>query len=45
VLEMQDTRETFLKSIGVDQINIVTDRSYVEPITRFFRMRAKRLAS
>ena len=45
VLAMQGDRETFLKSIGVDQINIVTDRSYVEPITRFFRMRAKRLAS
>jgi uncharacterized protein (DUF58 family) len=38
------TREKFFKSIGVDNINIYTDRSYVEPITRFFRMRAKRLA-
>ncbi len=37
-------REKFFKSIGVDNINIYTDRSYVEPITRFFRMRAKRLA-
>jgi uncharacterized protein (DUF58 family) len=38
-------REKFFKSIGIDNINIFTDRSYVEPITRFFRMRAKRLAS
>lgn len=37
-------REKFFKSIGVDNINIYTDQSYVEPITRFFRMRAKRLA-
>ncbi len=39
------SREKFFKSIGVDNINIYTDRSYVEPITRFFRMRAKRLAT
>lgn len=32
------------RSIGVDHINILTDRSYVKPITRFFRMRARRLA-
>ena len=38
-------REKFFKSIGVDNINIYTDRSYVEPITRFFRMRAKRLTA
>jgi len=37
-------REKFFKSIGVDNINVFTDQSYAEPITRFFRMRAKRLA-
>jgi len=42
--EERDTREKFFKSIGVDNININTDRSYVEPITKFFRMRAKRMA-
>ncbi|MCK4754607.1 MAG: DUF58 domain-containing protein [Calditrichia bacterium] len=42
--EERETREKFFKSIGVDNININTDRSYVEPITKFFRMRAKRLA-
>lgn len=36
-------REKFFKSIGVDSITIHTDRSYVEPIVKFFRMRAKRL--
>jgi len=36
-------REKFFKSIGVDNITIHTDRSYVEPIVKFFRMRAKRL--
>jgi len=34
----------FFKSIGVDHINILTNRSYIEPITKFFRMRARRLA-
>lgn len=42
-LQMHTERETFFRSIGMDYINILTDRSYVEPITRFFRMRAKRL--
>jgi uncharacterized protein (DUF58 family) len=42
--EERETREKFFKSIGVDNININTGRSYVEPITKFFRMRAKRLA-
>lgn len=32
------------RSIGVDHIDILTDRSYVEPITRFFKMREKRMA-
>jgi uncharacterized protein (DUF58 family) len=40
----RESREKFFKSIGVDNINIHTDRSYVEPITKFFRMRAKRMA-
>jgi len=40
----RDKREKFFKSIGVDNINIKTDRSYVEPITRFFKMRARRMS-
>jgi len=34
--------DKFFKSIGVDFIDIYTDQSYVKPLTRFFRMRAKR---
>ncbi|RMH89426.1 MAG: DUF58 domain-containing protein [Calditrichaeota bacterium] len=34
--------EHFFKSIGIDYIDIYTDRPYVKPLTRFFRMRAKR---
>ncbi len=42
-LKMHTERENYFRSIGMDYINILTDRSYVEPITLFFRMRAKRL--
>lgn len=31
-----------VRSMGVDQIDIRTDRSYVEPLMRFFKMREKR---
>ncbi len=34
--------EKLFKSIGIDYVDIYTDRSYVQPLTRFFRMRAKR---
>lgn len=40
----REVREKFFRSIGVDNINILTDQSYVEPIVKFFRMRARRLA-
>jgi uncharacterized protein (DUF58 family) len=40
----REEREKFFKSIGVDNINILTDRPYVDPIVKFFRMRARRLA-
>ncbi len=32
----------YFRSIGMDYIDIYTDRSYVKPLTRFFRMRARR---
>lgn len=35
--------ERFFKSIGIDYIDIYTDRSYIRPLTRFFRMRARRM--
>lgn len=40
----QQSLKSLFRSIGVDHINILTDRSYTKPITRFFRMRARRLA-
>lgn len=40
----QGELKNLFRSIGVDHIDILTDRSYVEPITRFFKMRSKRLA-
>ena len=32
------------RATGVDHIEVLTDRSYVEPINRFFKMRARRMA-
>ncbi|MEJ2053164.1 MAG: DUF58 domain-containing protein [Calditrichaceae bacterium] len=43
-MAVNESRAKFFKSIGVDHINILTDRSYVQPITKFFKMRAKRMA-
>jgi uncharacterized protein (DUF58 family) len=43
-VKQRDDLTGLFRSIGVDHINIMTDRSYIEPITRFFRMRARRLA-
>ncbi len=34
--------EKTFKSIGVDYIDIYTGSSYIQPLTRFFRMRARR---
>lgn len=34
--------ERFFKSIGMDYIDIYTDRSYIKPLTKFFKMRARR---
>ncbi len=34
--------EKLFKSIGVDYVDIYTNKSYVPPLTRFFRMREKR---
>ena len=34
--------ERLFKSIGVDYIDIYTNQSYIKPITRFFRLRARR---
>ena len=44
VLNTRDTseRNKFFRSINVDTVSIRTDRSYIEPLMRFFRMREKR---
>ncbi len=36
-------RAKLLRTMGVDMIDIRTDKSYVDPIMKFFRMREKRL--
>jgi uncharacterized protein (DUF58 family) len=41
---VHNTLTDLFKRVGVDHINIMTDKSYVDPINRFFRMRARRLA-
>jgi len=38
-----EERAKLFRSMGVDLIDVRTDRSYVEPIMKFFRARAKRL--
>lgn len=35
-------RNKLFKSINVDHIDIQTDKAYIEPLIKFFRMRAKR---
>ncbi len=42
-VQQRESLKTLFQSIGVDHINIFTDQSYVQPINKFFRMRAKRL--
>jgi len=36
------SRNKLFKSINVDHIDIQTDKAYIEPLIKFFRMRAKR---
>jgi CelD/BcsL family acetyltransferase involved in cellulose biosynthesis len=38
----QEELEKLFKSMSVDHVAISTDRPYVDPLIRFFRMRAKR---
>ncbi len=33
-----------LRRVGIDHVEVFTDRSYTEPIIRFFKMREKRMA-
>ena len=40
--EMKDARTTLFGSVGVDHIDISTDRPYLEEFIKFFRMRKRR---
>ncbi|MCG8608844.1 DUF58 domain-containing protein [bacterium] len=40
--DAKDQRDKLLRSMNIDAVDIRTDVSYVEPLIRFFRMRAKR---
>ncbi len=42
--DQQQRLKNLFQSIGIDHINIFTDQSYVQPINKFFKMRARRLA-
>ena len=42
-LQRRKSLERLFKSIGMDYIDIYTHQSYVKPLTRFFRMRARRI--
>jgi uncharacterized protein (DUF58 family) len=42
VMTQKGVLEKMFKSIGIDFIDIYTHQSYVKPLTRFFRVRAKR---
>jgi hypothetical protein len=42
VASQRSETEQMFRRLGVDRINVSTDRPYVEPLERFFRMRARR---
>ncbi|MHB2155474.1 DUF58 domain-containing protein [Calditrichota bacterium GD2] len=44
-MKQREELKSLFQSIGVDHINIFTDQSYVQPINKFFRMRAKRMGA
>ena len=41
--QLRDERKKIFGSVGVDHIDISTDRSYVEEFIKFFRMRKRRI--
>ncbi len=42
VLQERDARRRLFRRLGMDEIAVRTDRSYVEPLLRFFRLRETR---
>ncbi|MBD3379696.1 MAG: DUF58 domain-containing protein [Candidatus Omnitrophica bacterium] len=43
-LREEARKKQLFRSVNVDSIDLDTDRSYVEPLIRFFRMRERRMA-
>lgn len=41
--EERRERDSVFKRMDIDPVNIMTDRSYIEPLMNFFRMRANRI--
>jgi len=41
--QRREERQQLLRSIGVDEVAIATDRSYVQPLMAFFQARARRI--
>ena len=42
IQEQREKRKTYFQSIGIDTIEIHTDRSLTEPIIRYFKLREKK---
>jgi uncharacterized protein (DUF58 family) len=40
--EARATRDRLFRSVGVDRVDVRTDRPYIEPLMRFFQDRARR---
>jgi len=40
--EGKEARDRLFRSVGVDSVDVTTDHPYVDPLMRFFRMRANR---
>jgi uncharacterized protein (DUF58 family) len=40
--EARAARQRLFRSVGVDRVDVCTDRPYIEPLMRFFEARAKR---
>ncbi|OGG54308.1 MAG: hypothetical protein A3F84_14765 [Candidatus Handelsmanbacteria bacterium RIFCSPLOWO2_12_FULL_64_10] len=40
--EARSARQRLFRSVGVDRVDVRTDRPYIEPLMRFFEARAKR---
>lgn len=44
-VQQREERLRLFRSVGIDAVEIYTDRPYVEPLLRFFRQRARKVAA